>query len=166
MKLQIGKVLKPQGIKGELKVQPLSSPEFFKEIPQVFIAGKTARIEYVHIRNDGVYLKLDLINDRNEAEEYRDKIIYAERDALPELKKNQYFYDDLIGCDVVFEDGEGVGELVDIQNYGTADIFEIKRGYTAILVPFVEGVFENIDTVNKKIVANRKRYLEVTDYED
>lgn len=166
MEIQLGKILKPQGIKGELKVFPMSNPEFFKKVSFVKINGQELKIERVSIRDDGVYLKLDKINNRNEAECYRDKIILVDREILPELNKGQYFYDDLIGCEIVFADGEKVGEIVDIENYGTADIFEIKQGFGTILVPFVDGLFDSIDTKSKQITVNRKRFLEVTDYED
>ena len=164
--MQIGKVLKPQGIKGEIKVLPLSNPDFFKEIEYVSINGTQAKIESASIREDGVYLKLDIIRDRNDAEEYRDAILSVEREALPDLEDGQFFYEDLIGCEVFFEDGERVGEIINIENYGSKDIFEIHHGFSNTLCPFVEDVFTNIDTKTKKIIANRKKYLEVTDYED
>lgn len=166
MKIELGRVLRPQGIKGEIKVEPLSNPEFFKAIELVEINGREANIESASIRDGAVFLKLDIISDRNAAENYRDAIITADREALPDLSEGQFFYDDLIGCQVYFESGEFVGEIVDIQNYGNADLFEIHKGYSSVLCPYVDGVFVSIDTKAKKIIANEKRYKEVTDYED
>ena len=166
MKIELGRVLRPQGIKGEIKVEPLSNPEFFKAIELVEINGKEANIESASVRDGAVFLKLDIIGDRNAAENYRDAIITAEKEALPDLADGQFYYDDLIGCRVFFETGEFVGEIVDIQNYGNADLFEIHKDYGSILCPYVDGVFVSIDIKAKKIIANEKRYKEVTDYED
>ena len=166
MKVELGRVLKPQGIKGELKVEPLSNPEFFKDISLVEINGQEANIESASIRADGVYLKLDIIHDRTEAEKYRDAVITVEREALPDLEEGQFFYEDLIGCQVYFESGEFVGEIVDIENYGNADLFAIHKDFSTVLCPYIDGVFTSIDTHAKKIIANEKRYREVTDYED
>ena len=166
MKIELGRVLRPQGIKGEIKVEPLSNPEFFKAIELIEINGKEANIQSVSIRDGVVYLKLDIICDRNAAENYRGAIITAEKEALPDLEEGQFYYDDLIGCQVYLDTGEFVGEIVDIQNYGNADLFEIHKDYSSILCPYVDGVFTSIDTKAKKIIANAKRYKEVTDYED
>ena len=78
MKIELGRVLRPQGIKGEIKVEPLSNPEFFKAIELVEINGKEANIESASVRDGAVFLKLDIIGDRNAAENYRGAIITAE----------------------------------------------------------------------------------------
>ncbi len=166
MKVTLGKILKPQGIKGEVKVLPLSNPDFFKKISLVTINNKEASIESASVRDGFVYIKFDCINDRNTAESYRDAEICAEKDALPDLENGQFYYDDLIGCQVYYPNGELIGEIIDIQNYGNADIFEIHKGFSNILCPYIDGVFTEIDTKKKRIVVDEKRYREVTEYDE
>lgn len=166
MKIELGKILKPQGIKGELKVLPLSLPDYLKSVELVEVNGREANILSCSIREGYVYIKLDICNDRDTAETLRDCVISAEKESLPDLAEGQYFYDDLIGCNVYFEDGEFVGEIVDIENYGSADIFVIKNGLNLINCPYVNNVFKSFDTKQKRIIANRKDFNEVTNYED
>ena len=166
MKIELGKILKPQGIKGELKVLPLSLPDYLKSVELVEVNGREANILSCSIREGYAYIKLDICKDRDTAETLRDCIISAEKESLPDLAEGQYFYDDLIGCNVYFEDGEFVGEIVDIENYGSADIFVIKNGLNLINCPYVNNVFKSFDTKQKRIIANRKDFNEVTNYED
>ena len=166
MEIKLGRVLKPQGIRGELKVEPLTKPEFFKYIEQVRINNKDCKIVSASIREGYVFLKLNVCNDRNTAETLRDAIITAEKETLPDLEDNEYFYDDLVGCQVYLDNGEFVGEIVDIENYGNADIFNIHKGLNTVLCPYVDKVFKEIDIHNKKIIADTQRYKEVTEYED
>lgn len=166
MEIEIGKILKPQGIKGELKVLPLSDAEFFKSIKLIKINGTESKIQSVSIRDGFVFLKIDACNDRDTAENLRDTIITSEKSDLPDLKEGQYFYEDLIGCHVYLSNGEYAGEIIDIENYGNADIFNIHKDFNTILCPYIKGIFIEIDIQNKKITADEKKYKEVTDYED
>lgn len=166
MKIELGKILKPQGIKGELKVLPLSLPDYLKSVELVDVNGREAKILSCSIREGYAYVKLDICKDRDTAEILRDCIISADKESLPDLAEGQYFYEDLIGCNVYFEDGEFVGEIVDIENYGSADIFVIKNGLKLINCPYVNNVFKSFDIKQKRIVANRKDFDEVTNYED
>lgn len=166
MYIEIGKILKPQGIKGELKVLPLSEPEYLKSVELVKVGGRQAKILSCSLREGYAFIMLDICKNRDDAEGLRDFIIEVEKDVLPDLEEGQYFYEDLIGCEVYFEDGEKLGEILDIVNYGASDVFEIKDGYGSVDCPFVDGVFVEIDVKKKKIIANRKRFDEVTKYED
>ncbi len=166
MDIQLGKVIKPQGIKGELKVLPLTSADFFKSIELVKINGTECKIQSASVREGFVYLKLDICDDRNKAETLRDAVITAPKEALPDLAEGQFYYDDLIGCQVYLDNGEFVGEVTDIENYGNADIFDITKDFSTTLCPYIKDVFTSIDIHSKKIIANTKRYKEVTEYED
>ncbi len=166
MEVELGKVLKPQGIKGELKVLPISLPEYLNSVRDIKIGGRPAKIVKCSLREGYAYIMIDICQDRNTAETMRELIITADKQSLQELKEGQFFYDDLIDCKVYFEDGELVGEIIDIESYGSADIFVIKQGFRQIDCPYVDGVFTEFNIELKRITACKKRFLEVTDYED
>ena len=166
MKVELGKILKPQGIKGELKVQPLSNPDYLKSIQDVTLNGQPVKIEKCSIREGYAYIMLNICKDRNTAETLRDAIISVDKESLPDLDEGQYFYEDLIGCQIYDEANNLIGEILDIENYGSADIFVIKQGFTTIDCPFVDGVFKAIDTKQKKVIVDKQKFTEVTDYEN
>lgn len=162
----IGKILKPQGIRGELKIKPQVDEQNFKEIKTVEIEGKSYTIKTVSIRDGYAYVTFDEIKDRNEAETFRDKDICALQEDLLPLKDNEYYIDDLIGCVIVDENGEKYGRVLDVQNFGASDILTIRDGSEEVLCPFLNKVFLNVDTHNKIITISKKHFLEVTQSEN
>jgi 16S rRNA processing protein RimM len=133
----IGKIVRPQGIKGEVKVLPLTDdPERFCRLKKVFINdGEAVGVLRCRITNGDVFLYLEGVLDRNQAETLRGadiKIRAADKIKLP---AGRYFISDLIGCDVAFEDGQKIGAVADILQYGAADVYVL----TAVRRSVVNG---------------------------
>ena len=166
--ISLGKVLKPQGIKGEIKVEPISDPAFFASVDSVMIDETAYKVIASSERGGFVYLRLVGIDSIDQAETLRDKTIKVEKDSLPSLKEGQFFYDDLVDCKLYTPKGKFVGEIVGLQNYGSSDLLEIRLDgqFGSSLCPYVVGLFEKTDISKKEIVINEKRFKELTDYED
>ena len=98
-KILIGKIIKPQGIKGELKILPLcDSPEILKDIKSFYIDDEEYTPVSVRIA-DGVYIVFKGIADRNKAELFRDKNLYADKQDVP-VEENKWFISDIISCKI------------------------------------------------------------------
>lgn len=166
MTIELGKILKPQGIRGELKVLPLTQPDLLSPDTRIVVAGRTGRIVTSRIRDGYVYLTLDFCGDRNYAETLRDKFICMPSDTKLELEPGKYLYGDLVGCRVYAQDGEYLGEIIEVENYGASDIFTIHHDFENISCPFLRSVFVSVDVVAKKVVVDKARFVEVTQYED
>lgn len=163
----VGKIVKPQGIKGELKVQPLVSDlNNFLDFKTILIDGQTYTVKSVRIHEGFVYVLLKEVTDRNMSETFREKIIEVDKTALPSLDEGFYYITDLEGCNIFFEDGEKLGKVKEVQNFGASDILVIKSGSEEILCPFLKKVFLDVDINAKKIIANKQKFLEVTQSED
>lgn len=164
--IELGKVLKPQGIKGELKVLPFTKAEFLSKNTEVVIAGEPARITASSIRDGYAYISLDICKDRNFAEELRDAIICLPQGEELELDNGEYLFSDLVDCEVYTTENEYVGKVVEVENYGATDILTIHRDFGSVACPFLLSVFLSVDTKAKKIVVDKAKFSEVTDYED
>ena len=141
--IEIAKILKPQGIKGEVKALPLTNVlAVFNNIETCLVGNKTMKIEKISLRQGFLYIKFEGVNTRNDAELYRNKDISVEKELLEELKdEDDFLIDDLVGM-VIYDDcGEVVGQIVDIVNYGACDIFVIEKEGREYEVPYVEDVF-------------------------
>ncbi len=165
MNIKVGQIVRPQGIKGELKVRMLSVSQFFEKGKLLYIDDQQYKIVSSRANGDFAVIKLDNVNDCNMAESMRDKLVYADKASVV-LPNNQYFYDDLIGCMLVDEQEQRLGEIVDIENYGASDILHIKSKEDTTQCPFVNGLFVHVDVQNKKIQVSTQKYLELTNYED
>ncbi len=166
--IDLGKVLKPQGIKGEIKVEPISDSDFFEKIDSVVIDGNEFTIESASVRGGFAYLKLSGVDSIDNAEALRGKVLKIEKEKLPSLKEGQFFYEDLIDCKLYTLNDKYIGEIVGLQNYGSSDLLEIHgvNQFGSMLCPYVVGLFESVDIKSKKIIINEKKFKELTDYED
>ena len=165
--LKVGLIVKPQGVKGELKVQPLTDDiNRFKKLKQVIIDGKNYKVTSATIGGGVVFLSLFGVNDRDLAETFRGKFLLVERkDAVP-LEEGRYFIADLIGCEVVIEDGEKIGVIKDIFSSRT-DVITVACDNGKIMrFPFLKDLVVGVDVYEKKFIVKRQRLSEVSCYED
>ncbi len=165
--LKIGVIVKPQGIRGEVKIQPLTDDiSRFKGIKTVFIDGEERKVLSVKIAPDAVFLALSGIADRNDAETYRGKYITVDRANAVNLAKGRYFIADIIGCTLKTDIGESVGEISEITSART-DIFTVKCLDGRVLrFPFLKDLSPTVDVQNKTVTVSDKRLKEVSCYED
>lgn len=162
--LKVGQIVKPRGIKGEVKAVPLTDDaERFFSLKSAYIDGAAYKVEKTIVA-DGVYIKLFGIEDRNAAELLRGKFICVKREDAVSLKENSYFIADLIGSGIFTESGK-IGTLSDITSAKT-DIFTVDTvDGNRLRFPFLKDLIIKIDPEKKEIVLKEKRLEEVGVYE-
>ena len=163
--LVIGEVLKPQGIRGELKIKTYTDfPEDVKEFKRVFIDGVEYKILSFRVGPDGfAYVNLRGIPDRNTAELFRGKLLHGERSDAPELDEGQYYIVDIIGLSCQTETGEELGVVTDISNL-SSDIYTIEKAGKKILFPAVKSVIKSVDIEGGKLIVDKKIFDEIAVY--
>ncbi len=158
MDISIGRIIKPQGILGEVKVKP------FCDISAVwsYIIGKKINVDNslmkvraCKYRQGFYYIFFDGVNNRNDAELLRAKSLMLRKDIIDSLKGDTLIYEDLIGLEVYDENGYFVGQIMDIENYGACDIFVMQQDGKKIQVPFVTSIFKMKDG---RLYAFRKEF--------
>ncbi|MCH5156993.1 MAG: 16S rRNA processing protein RimM [Clostridiales bacterium] len=166
MKLEIGKVLKAQGIKGEIKISCyLDDAAMLKGTKQLYIGSNTYTVE--KLRPDGAfcYVQLSGITDRNMAEALRNWSVYADKEYIT-VPQDRYFIADLIGCNVTLDDGTKVGVVKDVLQYGAADVFVCSDGEKEVSFPFLKDLVVQVNVEHKTVVVNKIRFGQVAVYED
>jgi len=140
MRVSIGRVTRPRGLRGELKV------DVVHEIPaRIFIDDK----EYKVTKSSGGYMFLDGICTPEQAECLRNKTIEANRADI-HLSDDEVLASDLIGFDVVDTNGKFLGVLQTIENYGAGDIFDCG-GFS---FPNEDAFVVETNMTERKIVVN------------
>ena len=164
-RLIIGEVLKPQGIRGELKIKTYTDdPSDVKAFKTLYIDDVPYKILSFRVAPDGfAYVGLRGIPDRNAAETYRGKKIEGERDDAPDLEEGQYYIVDVLGCVCVTEDGQELGVVTDITNL-SSDIYTIEKDGKKILFPAVKGVVKSVDIQGKTLVIDKTVFDEIAVY--
>ena len=164
--LLIGEVLRPQGVKGQVKVRPdTDDPERFLDLNQVFLKqgdGYTAApVADVSVRDDGVYLRLQNAQTRDEAEKQRGWMLYIDREHARPLAENETFICDLIGCKAVDTQGREIGVVQDVLQPGGNDVYVIKTPKGEMLLPALKHVVPVIDVKKGIMTVDEARLPEV-----
>ena len=164
---KIGLITKPHGIKGELRVTPLTDdPARFKRLKTVIVDGKYYGVCGATVASDAVYLSLSGVTDRNAAELFRGKFLLVERkDAVP-TEEFSYFVSDIIGCAVVTEKGETLCKVIDVTNAKTDYFTAVTEKGETVRFPFLRDLLVKVDITAKIITVKEKRFGEVCVYEN
>ena len=155
---EIGQIVNTFGIKGEVKVVPFTDDiERFEELNSIYVVKNKQLIEYeieqIKYHKNMIILKLKNVEDMNTAEKLKGCYIQIHRKDARELPEGTYFIADIIGSQVITDDGKILGIVDDIYNTGAKDIFVVKDEMgKQILLPHIEEVILNID-VEKQIVT-------------
>jgi len=163
--IEIAKILKPQGIHGEVKVQLFSDNiEGFAERSFAYLKNGQ-KISYVVNREAGgyLYLKIDGIDTRNDAEAIRGVFLYINRSDFDETEEGEYYIHDLIGLGVADESGAELGKLKEILQHGAADVYVVK-GSRNFMFPALKSVLKEV--TDKQIVVDAGELEKVAVYED
>ncbi len=159
--LIVGEIVKPQGIRGEVKVIPFTDgAEDFRAFKRVFIDGTEYKVLSVRIGDGAVYLGFRGVPDRNAAELLRGKSVVVLREDVPEPEEGRYYIVDLLGSEILTETGESLGILKDIRQAAT-DVYMMESEGKEILFPAAVGVIVSVDLAEKKLTVNKKRFYEV-----
>jgi 16S rRNA processing protein RimM len=101
-----------------------------------------------------IIARIDGVEDRNMAEALRGTRLYVERAALPPTAEEAYYHTDLIGLEAVGMDGEPVGEVKALYNYGAGDLIEIqRRDKDLLLLPFTKAAVPEVDLEGGRLVV-------------
>ncbi len=147
-KILVGKIVAPQGVRGEMRVQTFTAdPMDFQNLP-VFgnniAVGDFKFIRRLNPTSSVIVGRVHGIDDRNAVENVRGVELYINRDALPEISDGEYYQADLIGFTVMRGD-KVLGNLVGFQNFGAGDIMELENG------DMVSFIGADVDMNNKII---------------
>ena len=149
--LEVGKIVNTHGLRGEVKVVPWTDyPEQFEDIEYAYVKTKDdyerLTLSGVKYQKGNIIVRFKEITDINDAEKYKNRVLYAERDMLGELPDGVYYIADLIGLTVVTDDGREIGKISDVINTGASDIYEVKReGMKNLLIPVTDETVLNVD---------------------
>ena len=164
-RLIIAEVLKPQGIRGELKIKTYTdAPEDVRAFKTVYIDQNAYKVLSFRVGEGRfAYLGLRGIPDRNAAELLRGKKIEGDREEAPALEEGRYYIVDILGLTAVTEDGDVLGTVKDISPL-SSEVYTLEKDGKQILFPAVRGVVKKVDLENRRLIVDKKRFNEVAVY--
>ncbi len=146
-KILVGKIVAPQGIRGDVRVQTFSEkPADFRDFKVQSSKFKDGDFRFVRVvpNSNVIIAHIAGVDDRNAAETLRGTELYIDRGTLPEVRDGEYYQADLIGF-AVLRDGKKIGTVAGFQNFGAGDIIELDNG------DYVSFIGADVDMVKKEI---------------
>ena len=154
----VGVIVGAHGIKGEVKLKSFTSDpsSIGRYGPLQSSSGQNFEITKLKAAKDDFIAGLKSVSDRNEAETLKGVELFVSRGKLPKLKTHEAYAHDLLGLDVVLDNGTKLGKLVAMPNYGAGDLLEVAvEGNTeTVLIPFTNSFVPQKDFSSGKIIVN------------
>ncbi|HEX2947409.1 MAG TPA: ribosome maturation factor RimM [Clostridia bacterium] len=155
--LQIGKIVNIHGVRGEVKLIPLTDdPKRFEDLEWVYVekSGSMEKHDISGIKyvKNLVVLKLSGIDSADEAEKYRECFLLVDRKNAVKLPEGSYFVCDIIGLSVFDENGTLLGKVEDILETGSNDVYQVTNNAGKdILIPALKSVVHRISLEEQRI---------------
>jgi 16S rRNA processing protein RimM len=156
----------PHGVRGELRAKSYTDdPKALGAYGDLTDKSGARRFKILGLRalrDDMVVARLDGVADRAAAAKLTGVEIFARRENMPAPAADEFYHADLIGLRAMTREGEDLGRIVALRNFGAGDILEIapKAGGETVLLPFTKAVAPEIDIAGGRIVIAPPRVIE------
>lgn len=156
---EIGKIVNTQGVKGDVRVVPITDePERFLKLKVALVDNGKSKKEYpienIWFHKTFVIIKFKGIDDMTAAEKLKGTSIKIDRkDAIP-LEENEYYISDLYDMEVYTDEGEYLGIINDIIFTASNDVYEVKNNDTTILLPAIKQCILNVNIHERKMTVH------------
>ena len=161
--IHVGTFGQPQGLKGDIKINILtSSLESFKILKNYFTEDGKIIFYFTALRKVGKknIASLKGCEDRNAALEYKGINIFSSKENFLTISEDEYYVIDLIGCDVFNVEKKSLGTVVDIKNFGAGDLIEITHDNKKnFYIPMNDDNLISVNIIEKKIIVNPMKGL-------
>jgi 16S rRNA processing protein RimM len=158
--LLVGKVIRPHGLEGLLRIVPFSSSEepFFNAgtVCLKRHSGETDSFSVSSVRPHKTILlmKLDGLDSVEQAEAYRGAEILVAREDLGPVEEDEYYWDELLHLEVFLDSGEYLGTLTQIIPTKANDIYVVRNGEREQMIPATREAIREIDLEGGKMVVS------------
>lgn len=146
-RITVGHINTTWGLKGHVRVTPLTSNEDrFVEGAEFYVGGGRHRILKVVQPQGYPIIQFEGFENRTRGESLRNTVIEIDADELPPLPEGEYYVDDLVGLTIVTTEGEPVGTLAEVLTTGANDVYVVKRPEAKdVLIPAIPDVITTVD---------------------
>jgi 16S rRNA processing protein RimM len=157
--LPIGRISKPHGLNGEVRVFLYSGNlDSITELNRLFIHKKEHEkpvefnIANLRIQNNTIIIGLEGINTIEEASELRGSIVMVDKCDLPEPKEDEYYWFQLIGLDVVTIDGRFVGTVKNLIDREPQALLVVENNNREFLIPMVDTIVQGVELEESEVI--------------
>jgi 16S rRNA processing protein RimM len=151
----MGRVAGSYGVHGWVKVAPGGGVrETLAGAKEWWIGGQQYQVAEARVHSASVVARLEGIESREQALKLKGAAVELERAALPEAGSGHYYLVDLVGLEVVNEQGGRLGSVRQWLTNGAQDVMEVQAAGRSRLIPWVAAIVKEVDLEAKRIVVD------------
>jgi 16S rRNA processing protein RimM len=155
--LAVGRITHAHGVRGEVSVLPLSPVESRFERGSLLRTGKdaarTLTVASSRPHRQRLLVTFEEVGDRGSAEGLRGEYLFVPAWAAPPLPQWEYWPHQLVGCEVLFEDGRLLGRIREIMRTPANDVWAVEGPGGEALIPALRDVVESVDIPGRRVVV-------------
>ena len=152
----VGEIAAPHGVQGGLRVRSFTSPParlFSYELQDEGGAPVALMQRGADPKPEMFIAEIAGVKSREGAEALRGRRLFTARTALPAPAAGEYYLSDLIGLRVRDANGENMGRIFAVHNFGAGEILEIKDGRQSLMLPFDDDCVPQVDLANGLVIV-------------
>jgi len=158
----VGNIVNTHGLKGEVRVQSITNypkDRYYVGSPLVLFKEKEEPVE-LEVSSYRAHKNFDLLTFKNhpsinDVEKYVGGLLKVSEDHLFELNEDEYYLHEIIGLEVINEEGEKIGKIKEILSPGANDVWVVQRqNQKDLLLPYIESVILNVDLEKEQVVVH------------
>lgn len=155
-KVVVGAIVGAFGVKGDLRIKNfcVNASDLEKYSPLEMQKGEMLEVMTVRPITNGFAMRAKSVTSKEAADALRGQKLYASRERFAELEEDEYYQSDLLGLDIRSADGEIVGKVKAIQNFGAGDLLEVSGRGKSVFIPFTKEVVPTVDLTNRIIIID------------
>jgi len=155
--VEIGLFIGPHGIKGEVKVKSFTEiPENLFVYEEFFLGNQTKPIKLKLVRKikQNLICIVEDVKTRNEAEKFKNLILYVRRDNLPLLKDDEFYQRDLLDFQVYNLERHNLGFVTSFNDFGGGLLVEVEKNKKRFYLPIGKPFLKDINYKDKEVILN------------
>lgn len=150
----IGRVLKPWGVKGEVKVEILTDfGERFSSLREVYLDESFVTVESSRLYKGKALLKFPGCDDRESAKELCGRYVQIPIEEAMPLGEDEYYVYQIVGLKVVTTEGESLGEIKEVLFTGSNEVYVVQGEGREVLIPAIADVVKEVDLEGGRLVV-------------
>lgn len=160
----LGEVTKVRGVKGELAVLPWSDKlDRFSELEEVYLGEENPRgfqVQHARTHHGKVLLQLKGIETPQQAQVWVGSLVQMPAERLPVLSADEFYVHDLIGSEVFSEDGERIGQIIEIISNAGNDVIQVTQEDKEYYIPATKAAVQKVDLAERKVIVKKDFVVE------
>lgn len=158
--LCVGEIVNTHGVRGELKVVPLTDePDELLDYNHFFIEDKDYKVSNIRFHKEFALVSLDGINDMNIAEGFKGKFLELPREELKPLSDGRYYICDLIGLKVIDVTLGVLGTINEVINTPGNDVYVVEYNGKPLCIPVLDGVVNDVNLEKGEMIITLPKGL-------